>query len=74
MIVFFPHYLQVFGDVHFITPGAAFVRLANRSEALQAITGLHQSQTMPVSVVEGGRAMPVDSNSACGYGRIGGGY
>ena len=33
-------------------PGAAFVRLSSRFEALQAITGLHQSQTMPVSDLE----------------------
>lgn len=30
--------------------GAAFVRLSTKAEALQAITGLHQSQTMPVNV------------------------
>ena len=31
--------------------GAAFVRLSSRAQALQAITALHQSQTMPVSRV-----------------------
>ena len=29
--------------------GAAFVRMSARAQALQAITALHQSQTMPVS-------------------------
>ena len=29
--------------------GAAFVRMSVRTQALQAITALHQSQTMPVS-------------------------
>ena len=31
--------------------GTAFVRLSSRAQALQAITALHQSQTMPVSRV-----------------------
>ena len=29
--------------------GAAFVRMSTKAEALQAITALHQSQTLPVS-------------------------
>lgn len=30
-------------------PGAAFVRMATKAQAMQAIAALHQSQTMPVS-------------------------
>lgn len=32
--------------------GAAFVRLSSKTEAMKAISGLHQSQTMLVSLVK----------------------
>ncbi len=36
--------------IHWTVPtGAAFVRMGTKSQAMQAISALHQSQTMPVS-------------------------
>lgn len=43
--------LTVFLPLLFIIPGCAFVKFSSHQEAQAAITSLHGSQTMPVSLI-----------------------
>ena len=53
-------------DHCFCVSGAAFVRMGAKTQALQAITALHQSQTMHVSLLPSQGFIPSHVNNTLG--------